>query len=270
MKLPRGSLHIATMIVLLVSGQAMSRGGGGSHGGGGFSGGSMHGGGGFSGGSMHGGGGFTGGGSHNGFSGGYHSNNFGRPSSDAIHNGASGHASSFQSHSNPGWSHSNGHPNPAGRVNGYHGNIGPNVARGFYSGPHSGPHHYPGWYHGGWYDHGHPHWHPAAWFAAGWLVGVDMAAPWYWGYWPYYNPYYEVPVVLDGVVVDYSQPLAVVATPAPGVQSPADQAAQLLDAARNAFVGGDYTGACASATWPLPPNPTMRWPINCARSRCSL
>lgn len=73
-------------------------------------------------------------------------------------------------------------------------------------------------------------------------------APWYWGYWPYYNPYYTEVIVVDGGTrIDYSQPI-VVATPQAGAATTQpslsdDQATPMLEAARTAFAAGDYKTA---------------------------
>ncbi|MEN6407435.1 MAG: hypothetical protein ABFC77_13310 [Thermoguttaceae bacterium] len=77
-------------------------------------------------------------------------------------------------------------------------------------------------------------------------------APWYWGYWPYYNPYCVEVVVVDGVAIDYSRPIVVApttttaaaatgATTLPNVSD--DEPSPLLEAARTAFSGGDYPTA---------------------------
>jgi len=91
---------------------------------------------------------------------------------------------------------------------------------------------------------------PVGWFSVGFVTGaIVWDAPWYWGYWPYYNPYYtEVIVVEGGTVIDYSRPIVVATPPAalPGstTQTAADtQASQLLDAARVSFSSGDYKTA---------------------------
>ena len=132
-------------------------------------------------------------------------------------------------------------------------------------GPHGGPwgpggpggpgfhHPYGSWYHGDWPGPGWAHpWHvgPVGWFSVGFVTGaVVWDAPWYWGYWPYYNPYYtEVIVIQGGTTIDYSRPIVVATPPAalPGSTSQTaadDQASQLLDAARVSFSSGDYTTA---------------------------
>ena len=106
------------------------------------------------------------------------------------------------------------------------------------------------WHHGDW----HGNWNQAAWYrrpvgwwAAGYWAGAAVSAiPWSWGYWPYYNPYCAGPVVAGGVTIDYSQPI-VLAAPTVVQAGPAaeDQATPLLDAARNAFMRGDYQTALA-------------------------
>jgi tetratricopeptide (TPR) repeat protein len=118
---------------------------------------------------------------------------------------------------------------------------------------------YNNWYHGDWHDHyhwDHPwHYGPAGWWSVGFVTGglvVGAAmwdAPWRWGYWPYYNPYYTEVIFVDNTPIDYSRPIVVAAPPAaaetpPGAQAAPDvQAEQLLDAARDAFMRGDYATA---------------------------
>jgi tetratricopeptide (TPR) repeat protein len=72
-------------------------------------------------------------------------------------------------------------------------------------------------------------------------------APWYWGYYPYYNPYYTEVIVVDGARIDYSQPIVVAAPQATATTAQPsladDQATPMLDAARNAFAAGDYKTA---------------------------
>ncbi len=104
---------------------------------------------------------------------------------------------------------------------------------------------HPNWYHGHWNDYGRYPWRrtPAGWWAAGVAAGVafDAYAPWRWGYWRYYNPYWSAPVVVGGVTLDYSQPIASATTDAAATSD--DEAAAQLDAARNAFLRGDYAAA---------------------------
>jgi tetratricopeptide (TPR) repeat protein len=89
------------------------------------------------------------------------------------------------------------------------------------------------------------------WWTGGYWAGAAFSAiPWSWGYWPYYNPYYGGPVVDGSATFDYSQPIVVAQTAAspPGIQaglSAEQQATPLLDAARNAFMQGDYKTALA-------------------------
>jgi hypothetical protein len=124
----------------------------------------------------------------------------------------------------------------------------------------------PDWYHGNWHDNWDRPWYrrPATWWAAGYRTGYNVAndAPWGWGYWPYSNPYSSAPVVVDNTTIDYSQPIVMAAAPAAAAGTPgmpiapspspegspaaADQAAQLLDAARASFEQGDYAAALAT------------------------
>jgi tetratricopeptide (TPR) repeat protein len=72
------------------------------------------------------------------------------------------------------------------------------------------------------------------------------AAPWSWGYWPYYNPYCVPTVVVEGTTIDYSQPIIVQPAATADSSQPAqtdDQGTQLLNAARDAFMQGQYQTA---------------------------
>jgi hypothetical protein len=128
---------------------------------------------------------------------------------------------------------------------------------------------HPDWYHGNWQGRDNQYWHrcPAAWLAARlWtdriFAGANLAnfaSLWSWGYLCYDNPYCTGPVDADGATIDYTQPIALAAAPttvpAPRQDdveallpvststAPADEAAQPLDAARNAFARGDYATA---------------------------
>lgn len=210
------------------------RGGGGGGGGGGWSGG----GGGWSGGHGGGYGGGQGGGAYHG--GGYGgTGNFrggaapsgGRPNSMAGPAHSPGHA--YPAH-NPGWNHR--------------------------------PTYHSGWYHGDWRG---PWVHPYAYRPYGWgwyggwglTVGlgvgpayVGVAAPWSWGYYGYYNPYWT-PVPTSVTYINYSQPVVVAPPPAVSSQqvpyAPAitaqrqSDALGLFDAARNSFRQGNYQAALA-------------------------
>jgi tetratricopeptide (TPR) repeat protein len=123
----------------------------------------------------------------------------------------------------------------------------------------------PGWsYHQGWingYWHGQNNrnwWNNWGGFATGlalggigaWGIGSSL---WNWGYMPYMNPYYVPPAVVTQPVVvdqpveasasvyDYSQPLATEAPPPD--EAVADPAIQTFDAARAAFLAGNYAEA---------------------------
>ena len=226
------------------------RGGGGGGGGGGFGGG----GGGFGGG----GGGFGGGGHGGDFGGGGHGGGFGDAGgrSYADH-GPSGASRGERPRSDPGRSGPAGHPNGApGHAYG-----GP----GHPYGP-AGYHHpdYGHWYHGDWHGSwGHPwHYGPAAWFTVGLVAGaVVWDAPWQWGYWSYYNPYYTEVIVVDNATIDYSQPIVLASAPAGGAAGvdpsvAENQAMQLLDASRNAFVRGDYQAAMTSVNQAIARKPS--------------
>jgi tetratricopeptide (TPR) repeat protein len=121
------------------------------------------------------------------------------------------------------------------------------------------------WYHGDWHGNWNHNWYnrPWGWYAAGYWAGAAVSAiPWSWGYWPYYNPYCAGVIVDGGVSIDYSQPIVVAQAPAAppeGGQTAEQQATPLLDAARNAFMQGDYTTALAQADQAiaLVPNDTV-------------
>ena len=78
-----------------------------------------------------------------------------------------------------------------------------------------------------------------------------FALPWQFGYWNYHNPYYyEDTFPGGGTIINYSQPIMIARSPADSSgqrrvidQSVAEQAEQLLDAARDAFMQGDYPTA---------------------------
>ncbi len=82
------------------------------------------------------------------------------------------------------------------------------------------------------------------------MLTAAALTPWNWGYYSYYNPYATQPYVVDNTTVDYSQPLASAEAPAPSdtqltadQPTPADQASQLFDAARQSFAQEDYKAA---------------------------
>ncbi|MGD0899109.1 MAG: tetratricopeptide repeat protein [Thermoguttaceae bacterium] len=103
------------------------------------------------------------------------------------------------------------------------------------------------WYHGDWHGNWNQSWYhrPVGWWTAGYWAGAAVSAiPWSWGYWPYYNPYYAGPVIVGGATIDYSQPIVVAQAAAPPPVAE-EQATPLLDAARNAFMQGDYRTALA-------------------------
>jgi len=118
-------------------------------------------------------------------------------------------------------------------------------------GPHGGPHPGP-WYHGHWHGPWGGPWPygPAGWFTLGVATGaVVWDAPWYWGYYSYYNPYYTDVVVVYDTRIDYSRPIVVAAPSTTTSSDPAadeSQAISLLNLARDAFAKGDYATA---TTW---------------------
>ncbi len=108
------------------------------------------------------------------------------------------------------------------------------------------------WYHGDWHGNWGNSWNysPWGWWAAGdWAGAVLSAVPWSWGYWPYYNPYYSGVIVDGGATIDYSQPIVVAQADAAlpdtqaGLTAAEAQATPLFDAARAAFMQGDYKTA---------------------------
>ncbi len=107
------------------------------------------------------------------------------------------------------------------------------------------------WYHGNWngnWNNGWNNYQPLGWWAGGYWAGAALSAiPWSWGYYPYYNPYYSGSIVDGSSTFNYSQPI-VVAQPAasvPGGPTAEQQATPLFDAARTAFMQGDYKTALA-------------------------
>jgi len=78
-----------------------------------------------------------------------------------------------------------------------------------------------------------------------------------WGYMPYSNPYYADPGVVaaaEAPIYDYSQPLSTEASPPE--ESAADQAVQGFDAARAAFLAGNYDQALQQTDQALKSFPT--------------
>jgi hypothetical protein len=108
---------------------------------------------------------------------------------------------------------------------------------------------YGNWYHGNWHGPWNQPWHPhpVAWWTAGYMTGWAVAsAPWAWGYWPYYNPYFTSEMVVTGTYVDYSQPIVTASLPGYVIdaQSTASQLVMnLFDDARKSFSQGDYNAA---------------------------
>jgi tetratricopeptide (TPR) repeat protein len=109
------------------------------------------------------------------------------------------------------------------------------------------------WYHGNWngnWNNGWNYYQPLGWWAGGSWAGAGLSAvPWSWGYYPYYNPYYGGSYAA-GSSFDYSQPIVVAQAPVAPPGAPAgltaeQQATPLFDAARSAFMQGDYKTALA-------------------------
>ena len=119
--------------------------------------------------------------------------------------------------------------------------------------PHYGNYgHYSNWYHGDWHNHWNHPWPygPIGWWSVGFATGaVVWDAPWYWGYWPYHNPYYTEVIVIDNATIDYSRPIVLAGPPPAQLGSPpsaepsADEDQTALDASRDAFAKGDYPTA---------------------------
>lgn len=89
------------------------------------------------------------------------------------------------------------------------------------------------------------------------MVGPPLT-PWAWGYWPYYNPYYSGPIVVEGTTIDYSQPI--VLAPTPNETATKDQAMEMLSTARELFRQGDYAQAmtqCDKAIAKQPNDPVL-------------
>ena len=128
------------------------------------------------------------------------------------------------------------------------------------------------WHHGYWHDNWGGWWdhmwdeHPAA-MALG-LTGWGVNRMNYWfGYWPYYNPYYVEPYyVSETTYIDYSQPLTVYddstydapveGTPtADTTATPPDPATAAFDEARQSFYDGNYEAAMTSCNKALASRP---------------
>lgn len=120
---------------------------------------------------------------------------------------------------------------------------------------------HPNWYHGDWHGNWDRPWNrwPVGWAAAGFAWGLAASDPWAWGYSSYDNPYYTTPVVVDNTTYDYSQPIVTGGgTVADSDQSPdGDEASQLLDAARDAFLQGEYDTALSRVNAAIAKNPNV-------------
>ncbi|MBI2825153.1 MAG: tetratricopeptide repeat protein [Planctomycetia bacterium] len=171
---------------------------------------------------------------------------------------------------------------------------GPGPGHSFVYG-HRPPYH-GGWYHGDWHGYwGHPWaYRPWGWywgggwgfgwgFGTGLALGVTIGSPWGWGYYPYWNPYWVVPV--GGVTyIDYSRPIVVAPVPvaqapapagpswaqtstapsgtplpAPGITSSQQKALAIFDTARALFKQGNFQLALAETNRAiaLAPNDTL-------------
>ncbi len=123
------------------------------------------------------------------------------------------------------------------------------------------------WNHDHWHDdwhHGHWHGHWDGWCHDFWdeypVAAVFGVTAWglntmgnLFGYYPYYNPYYTEPIVIDGgTTINYSEPL-VTTDPAPETSDPSqptDEQQAALDAfdrAREEFLAGNYDAALSLA-----------------------
>lgn len=109
------------------------------------------------------------------------------------------------------------------------------------------------WHHGYWHGHYDGWWrhmwyyHPFAFRFGLTIWGVNRLNYWF-GYWPYYNPYFVQPFpVSPSVIIDYSQPLVVYEQQAAAAPAPAagaeDPGMAAFDAARDAFLAGNYEAA---------------------------
>ncbi|HZN32275.1 MAG TPA: tetratricopeptide repeat protein, partial [Pirellulaceae bacterium] len=112
------------------------------------------------------------------------------------------------------------------------------------------------WHHGCWEGNAGDWWHHmwdehTALMAFGTTMwGLNRLA-YGFGYWGYSNPYYSEPYPIDsGVVLDYSEPIAVETAPATPTEQPAGTPTPGMsdfDAARQAFYQGDYAAALAAS-----------------------
>ncbi|RUL83313.1 tetratricopeptide repeat protein [Tautonia sociabilis] len=130
--------------------------------------------------------------------------------------------------------------------------FGVSAARPFGFNPYGAYH--AGWIHGYWNGHEAASWgwrNAAAWGLAGYGLGWGLGAWGYGsllydlGYLPYVNPYVVAVPVVEGVGYDYSQPIATTTVPEEGDAT--SQAVSTFDAARAAFLQGDYEGALRQA-----------------------
>ena len=59
---------------------------------------------------------------------------------------------------------------------------------------------------------------------------MSNISPWDWGYWPYYNPYVQDPVVVGNTTINYSQPIVLAGPPGDSTAGPTQDS--LLPAGR--------------------------------------
>jgi tetratricopeptide (TPR) repeat protein len=120
------------------------------------------------------------------------------------------------------------------------------------------------WYHGYWHGHwGNGWWYSHPW--ASWGIGLGAIGLTSWacgslfydtGYYPYYNPYYVAPAVVEYPAFDYSQPIVTTAA-LPDQNDPSSNAAVTDgDRARDAFYKGDYPAALSAVNAALSRSPS--------------
>ena len=187
-------------------------------------------------------------------SGGHH-----RSGGSALHRAQQGRSSGRAPGHTPSHSQGATRRTPRNQPAARHHNFGPSPYGGRYIGPRY-PYYGP-WHHGHWHDHWVRPWPrgPVAWWSVGFVSGALVwDAPWNWGYWSYYNPYYTEVVVVENTMIDYSQPIALKTAPVPesvAATVAENQAVQLLNASRAAFARGDYASAISLVNQSIAKNP---------------